>query len=210
MTRFSVAKMYEIASSMYILPPYRFTVYAFGIILGYYLRVHKDLKIERRYLKLGWNTLTFIFIATVILCSRMTTYDYEYNALHAAIFASVGPLVWCTFCAWIIFTAQLGYRRGKMKIFKSTLKLTTKIKLNFQGKLVRMLEWRGFQITTKLSYGIYLVQFAVFHYNISTTRGSSHVGMVTTVVSINETETFFSWLFFFAHIFSHRTNLITD
>lgn len=46
-----------------------------------------------------------------------------------------------------------------------------------------MFEWRGFQITTKLSYGIYLVQFAVFHYNISTTRSSSHVAMFKTVVS---------------------------
>jgi len=104
--------MYEIASWMYILPPYRFTVYAFGIMLGYYLRVYKNLKIERAHLKFGWYTVSFIFIATLVLCSRMSTYDYEFDAMHAALFASIGPLCWCLFFAWTIFTAQLGYRRG--------------------------------------------------------------------------------------------------
>lgn len=105
--------MYEIASSMYILPPFRFTAYAFGIMLGYYLRIHKNLKIERTYLKIGWYTVSFIIIATIVICSRMTTYYYEYNAMHAALFAAVGPLCWCLFCAWIIFTAHLGYRKGE-------------------------------------------------------------------------------------------------
>lgn len=48
-----------------------------------------------------------------------------------------------------------------------------------------MLEWRGFLISTKLSYGVYLVQFAVFHFNIGKVRSSSHFGIIKSVVNID-------------------------
>lgn len=67
-----------------------------------------------------------------------------------------------------------------------------------------MLEWRGFLISTKLSYGVYLVQFAVFHFNIGKVRSSSHFGIIKSVVNIDRRMTlyvrtsniyfnFFSW-----------------
>lgn len=33
-----------------------------------------------------------------------------------------------------------------------------------------MLSWSGFQVTTKLSYAIYLTQFPVFFYNVGRRR----------------------------------------
>ena len=53
----------------------------------------------------------------------------------------------------------------------------------FADWFTRVFEWRGFLISTKLSYGIYLVQFAVFHYNIANTRNSNYFGMIKSVVS---------------------------
>lgn len=38
-------------------------------------------------------------------------------------------------------------------------------------------------ISTNLSYGIYLTQFAVFHYNIGTLRTSVHFDFISTIVS---------------------------
>lgn len=32
------------------------------------------------------------------------------------------------------------------------------------------LSWKGFQVFTKISYGVYLVQFPVFFYNVGKTR----------------------------------------
>lgn len=49
-----------------------------------------------------------------------------------------------------------------------------------------MFEWRGFLIATKLSYGIYLVQFAVYHYNIGKVRAGSHFGIIKSMVNIDQ------------------------
>lgn len=46
-------------------------------------------------------------------------------------------------------------------------------------------KWRGFIICSKLSYGIYLTQFAVFHYNIGTERSNQHSNIVT-ILNLNE------------------------
>lgn len=37
-----------------------------------------------------------------------------------------------------------------------------------------MLSWRGFLITTRLSYAVYLTQFPVFFYNVGQTRNAEH------------------------------------
>lgn len=55
----------------------------------------------------------------------------------------------------------------------------------FSDKFVKFLEWRGFLISTKLSYGVYLVQFAVFHFNVGRVRSSSHFGIIKSVVNID-------------------------
>lgn len=68
----------------------------------------------------------------------------------------------------------------KYENFKSKQFLTSSIPDFF----VRFLEWKGFQVTTKLSYGIYLVQFPVFHFNIGRVRSSSHFGIIKSLVNI--------------------------
>lgn len=38
--------------------------------------------------------------------------------------------------------------------------------------VARIFSWRGFLVTTRLSYAIYLTQFPVFFYNIGVTKSS--------------------------------------
>lgn len=95
---------------MYILPPYRFTVYFIGIALGYVLRVYKDIKLSRSQLNIGWFLATLGLFGTLGLSSLMSVYNYKFDALDGAYYASVAPIPWCLFFAWVIYTAHLGYK----------------------------------------------------------------------------------------------------
>lgn len=49
-----------------------------------------------------------------------------------------------------------------------------------------MFSWRGFQVSTKLSYAIYLTQFPVFFYNVGRRRHVHHYyNFVSIIVSSN-------------------------
>ncbi|KAL7028529.1 hypothetical protein ACKWTF_005882 [Chironomus riparius] len=163
-----VSKLYDIASYMYIIPVYRFTVYAMGIVLGYLLRKYSDIKLDESQLFFGWVFTSSLFIGTMALISFMSAYDYTFSAFDGALYSSLAPIPWCLFFGWLIFTSHLGYKNSFTRFF----------------------EWRGFLVSTKLSYGIYLVQFAVFHYNISTVRNSKHFGMVKSLVSCGHCDYF--------------------
>lgn len=95
---------------MYILPPYRFTVYAIGIALGYVLRQSKGVRLTKLQLNLGWLLATAGLFATLFMSSMMSIFNYKYDIIHAAFYSSLAPIPWCFFFAWTIYTAQLGYR----------------------------------------------------------------------------------------------------
>jgi hypothetical protein len=179
---FRLSKLYETASYMYILPPYRFTVYAIGIALGYLLRIYKNVRLSNKQLTIGWIVVTAGFLGTLLMSGLMSVYNYKFSSLHAAFYSAVAPIPWCLFFAWIVYTSQLGYKSesvGSVKVTKRSF-----INFRFADKFVNFFEWRGFLVSTKLSYGIYLVQFAVFHYNIGKVRTSSHFGIIKSVVRL--------------------------
>lgn len=45
-----------------------------------------------------------------------------------------------------------------------------------------LLSWRGFLISTRLSYAVYLTQFPLFFYNVGTTRHSGYYHFITSTV----------------------------
>lgn len=94
----------------------------------------------------------------------MGSIDYRYNVQHAAIYAALGPMAWCGLFAWIVFTTHLGYR----------------------SRIGDMLSWRGFLITTRLSYGIYLTQFPVFFYNVGRRRFAGHFEFLALTLNVHE------------------------
>lgn len=174
-----ISKLYEIASQMYILPYYRFSVYAIGLMLGYLLRKNTKVKLSDAQLYFGWLINSILFVITVCASSLMSAYDYTFSSFEAALFSSIAPIPVCLFFAWMIYTAHLGYK-SMVKFLYGLFKLFLTFLLD---GFTRFFEWRGFLISTKLSYGIYLMQFAVFHYNISKVRNTSHFGFIKTVVS---------------------------
>lgn len=91
---------------MYIIPPYRFTSYAFGIYLGYILRKYKSHKFSSEQLKLGW----FAAGACVILEIIIALFNQTFNPLAAAVFSALAPIPLCVFLMWFIFTAQMGQK----------------------------------------------------------------------------------------------------
>lgn len=96
--------MHESADFMYIIAPYRFSVYAIGILLGFVLHKFKNTTLTQKQLNLGWLSALSLLIATVAICMMNLTY----TPFNDAMFAGIGSITLCAFFAWIIFSAQLG------------------------------------------------------------------------------------------------------
>lgn len=145
---------------MYILPAHRLTVYIMGVLLGYVLRRTKGMQLSREQLRIGWYINVALVVAAFFGPAPMGSIDYQYNSTHAANYAAFAPIAWCSFFAWIIFTSHLGHDTWISRFFA----------------------WRGFMVTTRLSYAIYLTQFPVFFYNVGVTRTSEFYNFIRMTV----------------------------
>ncbi|KAF6203729.1 hypothetical protein GE061_002063 [Apolygus lucorum] len=141
----SVQQMFNTADYSYILPTHRATVYVIGIAMGYILRQWgKDIKLKTSHLTLGWLISLVLFYQSYIWPSHMGDRFYVYDRLDAAIYSAFSPISWCLIFCWVIFTSHTG--NG--------------------GFISDLASWKGFQITTRLSYTFYLTQFPVFFFNV--------------------------------------------
>nr|XP_049463329.1 nose resistant to fluoxetine protein 6 isoform X3 [Anopheles coluzzii]XP_049463331.1 nose resistant to fluoxetine protein 6 isoform X4 [Anopheles coluzzii]XP_049463336.1 nose resistant to fluoxetine protein 6 isoform X6 [Anopheles coluzzii]XP_049463339.1 nose resistant to fluoxetine protein 6 isoform X7 [Anopheles coluzzii] len=148
----SVKQLFETADYMYILPYYRVTVYLMGVMLGYVCSKYKTMQLTEKQMKIGWYISTLSIAVAFFGPAPMGSMHYVYNPLHAASYAAFSPIAWCLFFAWTVFTAHLGYRNWVIDFFS----------------------WRGFRITTRISYAIYLTQFPIFFYNVGRTRSPQY------------------------------------
>lgn len=108
---FRVSKMLESANFMYIVPPYRFTVYAIGILLGYFLHLFKNRTLSDLQLKLGWIAALGSLVITIAICFRNITY----TPFNDAMFAGIGSVTICMFYSWVIFVARLGHKSMRVQ-----------------------------------------------------------------------------------------------
>lgn len=175
----------ETADFMYIIPPYRFTSYAIGIGAGYFLRKAKNLKISSIQLYLAWSiTFTTLFVG-FHFATELSAENYEYSRTHAT-FLTLMPIPFCAFFALIVFTAEMKFSSEfsfnfRIKTFLGNL---SKNIFHYLDLLTNVLEWKGFKVTTRLSYNFYLVQFVVFYFNTGTARGSTFYNLTKTAVSL--------------------------
>ena len=116
-----MTQLFDTAGKTYILPPHRFTVYAIGIILGYILRIYKDIKLTPTQLTMGWYISIGFILSAFCAPAPMGKMGYKFNPSHAAYYAAFAPIGWCLFFAWIIFASQLGYK-SKNYTFNCRLK----------------------------------------------------------------------------------------
>ncbi|KAF7393950.1 hypothetical protein HZH68_010769 [Vespula germanica] len=159
----SIKQLFDTANMSYILPSHRLTVYIIGIFVGYLLRsLPKEYKMTKTTSYAGWILCTVMFFGSVFGPAKMGSIDYTYNPMHAATYNAFAPIGWCALFAWIIVVHQTGNTNGKI------------------------LAWRGFVITTRLSYAIYLTQFPVFFYNVGQTRSAEYYDFLKLVFNIIE------------------------
>ncbi|XP_060661802.1 nose resistant to fluoxetine protein 6 [Drosophila nasuta] len=161
----NIQRLFRTADYMYSFPPHRSTVYIMGILLGYTLRKFQGIQLSSLQLRLGWLAATVCVLASLLGPAPMGDINYVYNSTHAAIYAAFAPIAWCLFFSWIVFVSHNGYTNQLTKLFS----------------------WRGFQVSTKLSYAIYLTQFPVFFYNVGRRRHIHHYyNFVSIILDTNE------------------------
>lgn len=163
---------------MYILPPYRFTSYAIGILAGFYLRNINHLMLKPKNLYFAWTLLLTILTVCFRLSAELCGENYVYNRFHAAAMTFL-PIPFCAMFALIIFTAEIN---PTSEIDGLSIKMQIYFVFLFSDFFSSILQWRGFKITTRLSYSFYLVQFVVFYYNTGTARGAIFYNLVRTGV----------------------------
>ncbi|KAG5330489.1 NRF6 protein, partial [Acromyrmex heyeri] len=148
----SLKRLYKTANLTYVLPLHRTTPYVFGVGLGVLLHyTGKNVKIHRVLVILGW--LIAITLGSWSLFSpwRQAKRDYVYDAEEATHYAVIGPVLWAAALCWSIFACFTGHG----------------------GPVNRFLSSYWFMIFSRISYAVYLTQFAVFFYNVGTTRFST-------------------------------------
>uniref|UniRef100_W8BUT3 Nose resistant to fluoxetine protein 6 n=1 Tax=Ceratitis capitata TaxID=7213 RepID=W8BUT3_CERCA len=161
----NIQRLFRTADYMYSFPPHRSTVYIMGILLGYCLRKYRGIQLTNTQLRLGWTVATACVLVSLLGPAPMGDISYQYNSTHAAIYAAFAPIAWCIFFAWIVFVSHNGYT----------------------NKFTNMLSWKGFQVSTKLSYAIYLTQFPVFFFNVGRRRHIHHYyNFVSIILDTNE------------------------
>jgi hypothetical protein len=103
-----ISKISEVADKMYIIPHYRFTVYALGMMVGYFLRKYRNIRLTKLQETCGWIIGYVTFIITFLVSVKMNFPDYKYDALEAALYASLVPPLWCVLSLWGIFISENG------------------------------------------------------------------------------------------------------
>lgn len=106
-----------------------------------------------------------MFFCALFGPAHMGSIDYVYNPIHAAMYNAFAPIGWCAIFAWVTVLYQTG---------------------NTNGLFSRFLAWKGFLITTRLSYAVYLTQFPIYFYNVGMTRSAAHYEFFSMQFNLNE------------------------
>lgn len=93
---------------LYALPPYRFTSYIIGILMGYSMRMRKSKQsLTPNFITFGWIAATFGLLLTIFI--TLLNHSPKYDSFNMALYSAFGPLFLCGFFAWIIYLSNEGY-----------------------------------------------------------------------------------------------------
>ncbi|XP_011502852.1 PREDICTED: nose resistant to fluoxetine protein 6-like [Ceratosolen solmsi marchali] len=162
----SIRQLFDTANLSYILPSHRLTVYIIGVFVGYLLRKWpKSYKLNNTIIFIGWSLCILMAIGAFFGPAGMGSINYVYNPIHAATYNAFAPIGWCAIFIWMTFLSHTG---------------------NTDGWLSKVFAWKGFLITTRLSYAIYLTQFPVFFFNVGETRSAEYIGFIRMMLNVKE------------------------
>ncbi|KAK0160132.1 hypothetical protein PV328_007570 [Microctonus aethiopoides] len=148
----TVKHLYKTANLTYAISIHRLTPYLFGIGLGVLMhRTGKNVKIYQIFVILGWIFALISGSWSIFSPWFMAKRDYVYDPEGSANYAVIGPVTWALSLCWIIYACFTDHA-GIINKFLSSYWLI---------------------VFSRISYSVYLTQFAVFFYNLATTRYSS-------------------------------------
>nr|CAD7256296.1 unnamed protein product [Timema shepardi] len=108
----------------------------------------------------GWLSASYLAYLSFFSTSEVASPDYWYEAVETSLYSALSPVTWSLALCWVILACATGYG----------------------GWLNSALCWRGLTTFSKISYSVYLTQFAVFFYNVGTTRTSQEFNAITSAV----------------------------
>ncbi|XP_014212588.1 uncharacterized protein LOC106642345 [Copidosoma floridanum] len=148
----TIQHLYKTANLTYTLPLHRATPYVFGVSLGVLLQyLGKSLRLNKIVAFIGWSIALALGSWSIFSPWHLAKRDYVYNVDEATHYAVVSPILTALALSWTIFACFT----------------------DNTGIVNRILSSYWMVVFSKLSYAIYLSQFAVFFYNVGTTRYAS-------------------------------------
>lgn len=109
---------------MYGIPPFRFTSYGIGIIMGYILRNEKPHQLSQIKKQIGWSVALASLLIVAVLTSRVHYYLTPFNV---AMFSAFTPVFFSLFFSWIIYVS---YHQSGSELLTYFSAFSTK-KLNY-------------------------------------------------------------------------------
>ncbi|XP_046748456.1 uncharacterized protein LOC124412542 isoform X2 [Diprion similis] len=168
--------LYKTANLTYMLPLHRATPYLFGIALGTLMHyTGKQVRIHKVLVIIGWVVAAALGFWSLFSPWRSARRDYTYDVEEATYYAVVLPVFWAISLSWVIFASFTQHG----------------------GALNRFLSHRWMVVLSRISYSVYLTQFAIFFYNVGITRYTAEFQLhrsidlyeVAAVISVSVTLT---------------------
>ncbi|RZF33765.1 hypothetical protein LSTR_LSTR008024 [Laodelphax striatellus] len=187
----TVTDLYNAANYSYGQTTHRIVPYLIGICLGYFLfKSKKSVRLTPKCAVFGWGLSIACCLYSVFSQAHLAMPNHTYDAYDAALYAALLPITWALFLSWLILTCCTGHAEP----------------------IDRLLSSRPLLLISRLSYSIYLVQFAVFFYNIGSTRSTQTFRLIETVpfselVSVGVAS--FVLMILFEHPMQEIKNIIT-
>ncbi|XP_033217204.1 uncharacterized protein LOC117172978 isoform X5 [Belonocnema kinseyi] len=156
----TLKRLYKTANLTYILPLHRATPYLFGVGLGVLMNyTGRSIKLHKVFSILGWLIASALGSWSLFSPWKYARRDFTYDVEEAAYYAVISPVFSALALSWVIFACFTDHGGAVNKILSNY--------------------W--LVVFSRISYAIYLSQFAVFFYNIGTTRYSSEFQVHTAI-----------------------------
>ena len=105
-----MGNLVKTSEKIYSLPTHRFTIYAIGILSGFFLKKYPSLSFSKIQYQIGTILTSTLMFFAVFGAALMSIPGYEYNNIDAANYIAFTPIINGIFFAWIILTSQFGYK----------------------------------------------------------------------------------------------------
>ncbi|PNF21731.1 hypothetical protein B7P43_G10364 [Cryptotermes secundus] len=147
----TVKQLYQTANLTYTRSLHRATPYLLGVSLGYLLhRTDRNTQIPKMIVWAGWLLATYFVYLCSFSHSDLRLRDYRYSVNDASNYAAYSPIISSLALSWLIWACFTGHG----------------------GLLNELLSSKCLVIFSRISYSVYLTQFAVFFYNVGSIRTS--------------------------------------